>query len=115
MHRTHLNIVATVETIIGRMPANVEAERSILGAILFDNHAYNDAAEHLKPEDFSIDAHRRVYSRMMDLSESALPIARRVFLTPPQAVLHLHTIYTASLVFPIARPRRGSAFFRRHV
>jgi replicative DNA helicase len=74
MQRTHLNIVATVETSIGRLPANVEAERSILGAILLDNHAYNDAAEHLKPEDFSLDAHRRIYSRMMDLSESSRPI-----------------------------------------
>src|SRR5256885_10231677 len=74
MQRTHLNIVATLETTISRMPANVEAERSILGAILLDNHAYNDAAEHLKPEDFSIDAHRRLYSRMMDLAESSRPI-----------------------------------------
>jgi len=74
MQRAHLNIVATVETSIGRLPANVEAERSILGAILLDNHAYNDAAEHLKPDDFSLDAHRRIYSRMMDLSESSRPI-----------------------------------------
>ncbi|MGA3197212.1 MAG: DnaB-like helicase N-terminal domain-containing protein, partial [Terriglobales bacterium] len=74
MHRTHLNIVATIDTSIGRMPANIEAERSILGAILLDNHAFNDAAEHLKPEDFSIDAHRRIYARMMDLAESSRPI-----------------------------------------
>ena len=74
MQRTHLNIVATLETSIGRMPANIEAERSILGAILLDNHAYNDAAEHLKADDFSIDAHRRIYSRMMDLTESSRPI-----------------------------------------
>ena len=74
MQRTHLNIVATLETTISRMPANIEAERSILGAILLDNHAYNDAAEHLKPEDFSIDAHRRLYSRMMELAESSRPI-----------------------------------------
>src|SRR5258705_13582072 len=70
MQRTHLNIVATLETTISRMPANIEAERSILGAVLLDNHAFNDAAEHLKPEDFSIDSHRRIYSRMMDLAES---------------------------------------------
>jgi replicative DNA helicase len=74
MQRTHLNIVATIDTSIGRMPANVEAERSILGAVLLDNHAYNDAAEHLKPDDFSLDAHRRIYSRMMDLAESSRPI-----------------------------------------
>ncbi len=56
------------------LPANVEAERSILGAILLDNLAYNQAAEHLKPEDFSLDSHRRVYTRMMDLAESSRPI-----------------------------------------
>src|SRR5208283_663790 len=71
---THLNIVATLETTIGRLPANIDAERSILGAVLLDNHAFNDAAEHLKPEDFSIDSHRRIYSRMMDLAESSRPI-----------------------------------------
>jgi replicative DNA helicase len=56
------------------LPANVEAERSILGAILLDNFAYNQAAEHLKPEDFSLDSHRRIYNRMVDLAESSRPI-----------------------------------------
>jgi replicative DNA helicase len=74
MQRTHLNIVATIDSSVGRMPANVDAERSILGAILLDNHAFNDAAEHLRPDDFSLDAHRRIYSRMMELAESSRPI-----------------------------------------
>jgi len=74
MRRAHLNIVATIDTSVGRMPANIEAERSILGAILLDNHAFNDAAEHLKPDDFSLDSHRRIYSRMMELAESSRPI-----------------------------------------
>jgi replicative DNA helicase len=74
MQRTHLNIVATIDTNIGRMPANIEAERSILGAILLDNHAFNDAAEHLRPDDFSLDAHRRIYSRMVELAETSRPI-----------------------------------------
>ncbi|HXP09737.1 MAG TPA: replicative DNA helicase [Acidobacteriaceae bacterium] len=49
------------------LPASVEAERSILGAILLDNHAYNEAAEKLRAEDFSLDSHRRIYSRMSEL------------------------------------------------
>jgi len=56
------------------LPANVEAERSILGAILLDNLAYNQAAEFLKAEDFSLDSHRRIYLRMVDLAESSKPI-----------------------------------------
>jgi replicative DNA helicase len=74
MPRTQLNIMATIDTSLGRMPANVEAERSILGAVLLDNHAFNDAAQHLRPDDFSLDAHRRIYARMMELSESSRPI-----------------------------------------
>ncbi|HKW18418.1 MAG TPA: replicative DNA helicase [Terriglobales bacterium] len=53
------------------LPANIEAERSILGAILLDNLAYNQAAEHLKSEDFLLDSHRRIYARMVDLSEAS--------------------------------------------
>src|SRR5437868_6572771 len=53
------------------LPVNVEAERAILGAILLDNLAYNQAAEHLKAEDFLLDSHRRIYSRIADLAESS--------------------------------------------
>ncbi len=66
--------MATTDYSISSLPANVEAERSILGAILLDNFAYNQAAEHLKIEDFSLDSHRRIYTRMVDLAESSRPI-----------------------------------------
>jgi replicative DNA helicase len=52
------------------LPASVEAERSILGAILLDNHSYNEAAEKLSSEDFSLDSHRRIYSRMAELIDA---------------------------------------------
>ncbi len=52
------------------LPASVEAERSILGAILLDNHSYNEAAEKLTAEDFSLDSHRRIYSRMAELIDA---------------------------------------------
>ena len=66
--------MATSEYSISTLPANVEAEKSILGAILLDNFAYNQAAEHLRTEDFSLDSHRRIYTRMVDLAESSRPI-----------------------------------------
>ncbi len=66
--------MATTDYTISTLPANVEAERSILGAIMLDNLAFNQAAEHLKPDDFSLDSHRRIYSRMVDLAESSRPI-----------------------------------------
>jgi replicative DNA helicase len=55
-------------------PANPEAERWILGTILLDNIAYNTVAESLRVDDFSLDSHRRVFSRMVDLAESGRSI-----------------------------------------
>ncbi|HEV2400855.1 MAG TPA: phage/plasmid primase, P4 family [Candidatus Sulfotelmatobacter sp.] len=48
-------------------------ERSILGAILLDAGVYEQAAE-LRPEDFSLDSHRRIFMRMGDLAVSGRPI-----------------------------------------
>src|SRR5271165_233672 len=56
------------------LPVSLEAERSILGAILLDNSLYDQAAEHLTADDFSLDAHRRIYSRMHDLQETGRPV-----------------------------------------
>src|SRR5437773_7515635 len=52
------------------LPNNLEAERSVLGAILLDNHALNAAIETLRPEDFFLDQHRRVFTQMIALGES---------------------------------------------
>src|ERR1700687_3252677 len=63
--------MATASTSLERpMPHNVEAERSILGAILLDNNAINPAIEKLKPEDFFHDHHRRIYQQMIALGET---------------------------------------------
>jgi len=53
--------------------ANLDAERSIFGAILLDNSVYAEA-ESLAPSDFLLDSHRRIYARMRDLAESSRPI-----------------------------------------
>jgi replicative DNA helicase len=64
-------LATTDYSITHTLPANVDAERSILGAILLDNFSFNEAAEHLKPEDFSLDSHRRIYQRMIDLMDTS--------------------------------------------
>ena len=45
----------------------MEAEKTILGAILLDNAAHSEAAEKLDSEDFSLDSHRRIFLRMTEL------------------------------------------------
>ncbi|HMD39380.1 MAG TPA: replicative DNA helicase [Candidatus Acidoferrum sp.] len=52
------------------LPNNLDAERSVLGAILLDNNALNAAIENLRPEDFFLDQHRRVFNQMIALGEA---------------------------------------------
>jgi replicative DNA helicase len=56
------------------LPSNIEAERSILGAILLDNALCNQAIELLRREDFFLDSHRKIYDKMITLVESGQPI-----------------------------------------
>ncbi|MDR3793141.1 MAG: replicative DNA helicase [Terracidiphilus sp.] len=57
-------------TLDAGLPANVDAERTILGAILLDNAAHAEAAEKITPDDFSLDSHRRIYLRMSELIDA---------------------------------------------
>src|SRR5579863_10403848 len=49
------------------LPANIDAEKTILGAILLDNTAHSEAAERLEADDFSLDSHKRIFMRMSEL------------------------------------------------
>jgi replicative DNA helicase len=58
------------------LPANLDAERFVLGSILIRDAAYLRAAPVLQPEDFSLEKHRRIYVRMGELSERGVRIDR---------------------------------------
>src|SRR5215469_3902701 len=51
------------------LPSSIEAERLILGVILLDNVAINQAAENLKPDDLFLGSNRRIYDKMIALYE----------------------------------------------
>jgi replicative DNA helicase len=56
------------------LPHNLEAERSVLGAILIDNESFNVAASVIDARAFFRDAHRRIFERMIALAERNQPI-----------------------------------------
>jgi replicative DNA helicase len=57
-------------TLDAGLPANVDAEKTILGAILLDNAAHAEAAEAHQADDFSLDSHRRIFLRMSELIDT---------------------------------------------
>lgn len=54
-------------------PANLDAEKAVLGGILLDNDVFLQASE-LEPVDFSTEAHRRMFLVMQELSNSSQSI-----------------------------------------
>ncbi len=55
-------------------PANLEAEQSVLGAILLRAQALDQVADLLTPEDFYRSAHGHIFQAMLDLWSRAEPV-----------------------------------------
>jgi replicative DNA helicase len=56
------------------LPHNLEAEKCVLGAILINNHGFNQAAEVIDAQDFFRDAHRRIFEKMVALTDRSQPV-----------------------------------------
>ncbi|OPX21124.1 MAG: replicative DNA helicase [Desulfobacca sp. 4484_104] len=57
-----------------RPPANLEAEQSVLGAIMLQGEALDRVADLLRPEDFYREAHGQIYRAMLDLYQRREPV-----------------------------------------
>ena len=55
-------------------PHSVEAEQSVLGAMLLEREAVYVALEILKPEDFYKEAHREIFDAMLTLFGKEEPV-----------------------------------------
>jgi len=63
--KTH---TADTERILGRtLPAHIEAERAVIGAILLNDQSIQQIVEQLLPDDFYSVAHKHIYQAMIDL------------------------------------------------
>lgn len=51
-------------------PQNLEAEQSVIGALLLDRDAAHKVAEIVEPEDFYREAHQLIYQAILDLLDS---------------------------------------------
>lgn len=69
--------MAAADTVLQKgLPANRDAERLVLGAVLMDESVFVQVAGALQAEDFATEAHRRIFLRMLDLQERGEKIDR---------------------------------------
>ncbi len=59
---------------IDHVPANLEAEKVLIGAVLIDNAYHVEAAEKLAADDFFLDSHRRIFLRMTGMLNAGRPV-----------------------------------------
>jgi len=66
--RTQDNQLSQLSDLVGRVPPHsVEAEKAVLGSILLDPRVLDDVATQLTADDFYVDAHRRIYARILEM------------------------------------------------
>jgi replicative DNA helicase len=58
------------------LPANLDAERFVLGSILLDDSYFIQTAGALDADDFSVEKHRRIFARMAEIHERGEKIDR---------------------------------------
>ena len=67
--------MATKEVPAGKVPPqNIDAEKSLLGAVLIDEETLADISEHVKPKDFYDKRHATIFSGMTRLYERHKPV-----------------------------------------
>jgi len=68
-------VAGAADDILRRVPPNnLEAEQSVLGAILLLNEAINHAIEILAAEDFYRESHRQIFQSMVELTDRGEPV-----------------------------------------
>lgn len=68
-------MAGSADDILKRVPPqNLEAEQSVLGAVLLENEAINPAIEILAADDFYRESHRAIFNAMVELSDRSQPI-----------------------------------------
>ncbi|ACB86456.1 replicative DNA helicase [Natranaerobius thermophilus] len=55
-------------------PQNIEAEQSVLGAMLLDGEAISSVTEFLRPGDFYKEAHEKIFRAVVSLAENNEPV-----------------------------------------
>src|SRR5882724_6605419 len=67
--------MATIDENLRRVPPqSLEAEESVLGAVMLDNTVVDRVVEMLRPEDFYRGAHRKLFRAMVELNGRSEPI-----------------------------------------
>ena len=95
-------------------PQNVEAEQSVLGAVLLDNSAMAKAMELLVEENFYRTSHRKIYRAMLELSDVGEVIDQITLTERLKAQGEIESVGGAAYLAELVQSVASSANIRYH-
>jgi replicative DNA helicase len=95
-------------------PQNLEAEQSVLGAVLLDNSAMAKAMELLVEENFYRTSHRKIYRAMLELSELGEVIDQITLTERLKAQGEIEAVGGAAYLAELVQSVASSANIRYH-
>jgi replicative DNA helicase len=104
-----------LEAALDRLPPqNIEAEQSVLGAVLLENESISPVIEILAPDDFYREPHKKIFLAMRELYEKNEPIDLITLTDHLRRKDHLEEIGGASYLSSIVNQIPTSANIRYH-
>lgn len=102
---------------IETLPSCADSERAILGMILLEPDSWYEASAVIKPDDFSLDSHRRIFVRMGEVLESGRNLDELILQSDMRSCGELESIggaaYLSSLTESLPRRARVSEHVKR--
>ncbi|MFN3631097.1 MAG: replicative DNA helicase [Casimicrobiaceae bacterium] len=109
--------MATIDAELAQLrtpPHSIEAEQSVLGALILDNNAIDKIADLLRPEDFYNDGHRLVYEHINRLAAENKPADAVTIAESLRAVGKLEYVGGLAYIGAIANAVPSAANVRRY-
>jgi replicative DNA helicase len=97
------------------LPANLEAERSVLAACILNNDAVDEIATQLKPENFSTFSHQTIFQAILDINESHRPVDQITLAERLQAMGQLDAVGGRSYLMELANNMLALTNWRSHM
>lgn len=99
----------TSEILDGLPPHDLNAERMVLGSLIMDARRCDDLASVLRPEDFYVDAHRKLFQNVMAMHDSGQAVDVPLLVDRLKQVGEFEAVGGAAIIAEVAHSVAVSA------
>jgi replicative DNA helicase len=100
---------------LGKLPPQaLDLEEAVLGALMLEKNALNAVVEFLKPEHFYVEAHKEIYTAIIDLFKSSEPVDMRTVVNQLRKQAKLELVGGAYIIAELTAKVSSAANIEYH-